>query len=554
MTETQQINTFNRQCLQSFAMVCVLVCGFSLLLIAKLLYSATEQELAVETKQWAAVIANRSISFVLQEDTASLQDALQILDNIDFISHVHVYKTNKEEQDLTFFVGYNRQNRDGLNNLSEQPNKPAQILHESHMLALLTLKQHADFIELAYPIKTQGSSGPDRIIGYIYLNTSLQQAYAKTRNLMLIISSIALVIILTLVFTVRYLLSRIATPIENLADSISTISRQKDFALRCPDMPYQELDWLAQKINIMLGRIEKHIAKQADAERQIIHLNHKLEDKVSQRTDALKESNQDLLSTLEKLHQYQDQLVESEKMASLGDMVAGVAHEVNTPIGLGVTASTLLSDNMAEIRTAFDNKTLKSSQLKKFLTDGEENVSIIYRNLKRAADLISSFKKVAVDQSSEETRRFDVKQLLEEVKLTLAPRFNNTHYQLLLDCPEQLVVSCKPGPINQILVNLIINSLIHGFEGREQGIISITVMKLSKQLQISYTDDGIGVNESIKNKIFEPFITTKRGSGGSGLGLHLVYNLVTQALFGTIHFESITGQGVKFDIIFPYDD
>ena len=257
------------------------------------------------------------------------------------------------------------------------------------------------------------------------------------------------------------------------------------------------------------------------------------------------------MSTLEKLHQFQGQLVENEKMASLGDMVAGVAHEVNTPIGLGVTASTLLSDRLDEIKQHFENKTLKSSQLKKFLDDGQENITMIYRNLDRAAKLIASFKQVAVDQSSEESSEFNVKTLLDEVLLSLAPQLRNESIHIELVCPDELTIYSKPGPINQILINLIINSVLHGFENSDEGKINISVMLLSDQLQISYRDDGQGIDEAIKTRIFEPFTTTKRGSGGSGLGMHLVYNLVTQALNGQIHFTSEKNHGVDFEITFP---
>jgi signal transduction histidine kinase len=232
-------------------------------------------------------------------------------------------------------------------------------------------------------------------------------------------------------------------------------------------------------------------------------------------------------------------------------MVAGVAHEVNTPIGLGVTASTLLADRIEEITAAFEDKTLKSSQLKKFLHEGGENIAIIYRNLNRAANLISSFKKVAVDQSSEEIRSFNVKELLTEVLLTLRPQLHSLPYTIDIDCPQDLNISSKPGPINQILINLIMNSIIHGFEGRENGKITISVMPLSNQLNLLFQDDGIGVDKTIENKVFEPFTTTKRGEGGSGLGLHLVYNLVTQALGGTIVLNSELGKGVTVEINFP---
>jgi signal transduction histidine kinase len=341
------------------------------------------------------------------------------------------------------------------------------------------------------------------------------------------------------------------TSIRTLVEKIQQISQSKDYSIRCDDMKYRELDVLSQKINILLTRTEKHIAKKDNEELLTLELNHKLENKVSSRTEALKDSNQELLSTLEKLHQFQAQLVESEKLASLGDMVAGVAHEVNTPIGLGVTASTLLADRILEIKQAFENKTLKSSQLKRFLSESEENIDIVYRNLTRAANLISSFKKVAVDQANEKDRDFNVKELLDEVLLTLAPQVRKHSIEFKIICPDDLDITSKPGPIIQIMINLILNSIIHGFEHKESGVIDITIMNLSNQLHINYRDNGEGVDESIKTKVFAPFTTTKRGSGGSGLGLHLVYNLVTQALGGNIHFESERNQGVLFEISFP---
>src|SRR5690606_20757972 len=273
-----------------------------------------------------------------------------------------------------------------------------------------------------------------------------------------------------------------------------------------------------------------------------------LEQKIEQRTDALKTSNQELLNTLATLHQYQNQIVETEKMASLGQMVAGVAHEVNTPIGLGVTASTLLQDKLADIQRAFDEKKLTSSQLAKFLSESKENLGIIYRNMERAASLISSFKRVAVDQSNENRRQFNMLQLINEVLLSLRPNLKKTQHQININCPEELELDSKPGPINQILINLIMNSLIHAFEHIEQGEIQINVSVENNNCKLVYVDNGAGVPESIKKRIFAPFVTTKRGEGGSGLGLHLVYNLVTQALNGKIPLESSLGQGIQIQI------
>jgi len=405
---------------------------------------------------------------------------------------------------------------------------------------------YSNFFEFSVPI-----NNGDQLIGYLYIQFDLDDLNMQIFKLAIYTLVVAIMMLLIAFAIVARLQRTVTAPIQQLITNIQLIAQQKDFSMRCDDMPYQELDILAKNINIMLSRAERYIAKQEESEQQFIQLNKSLEDKVSHRTDALKESNQELLSTLETLHQYQGQLVESEKMASLGDMVAGVAHEVNTPIGLGVTSSSLLYDRLTDIKQAFENKTLKSSQLKKFFAESDENLNIIMRNLQRAADLITSFKQVAVDQSSSQDRRFNFKGLLREVVLTLAPQLKNTNYKVEFDCPEDLIITSKPGPINQVLVNLIINSIIHGFDGREYGTISIGVVLLKNQISIQYHDDGMGIKEEIKSKIFDPFITTKRGSGGSGLGMHLVYNLITQALDGTISFESHPNAGVTFDINFP---
>ena len=344
---------------------------------------------------------------------------------------------------------------------------------------------------------------------------------------------------------------RFTTPIENLLSVVQKVAKDKNYQIRAPIAPIQEYNMLSRAFNTMLDRIEQQISKLQQAEQENRQLTQSLEQKIEQRTDALKTSNQELLNTLATLHQYQNQIVETEKMASLGQMVAGVAHEVNTPIGLGVTASTLLQDKLADIQKAFDEKKLTSSQLAKFLSESKENLGIIYRNMERAASLISSFKRVAVDQSNENRRQFNMLQLINEVLLSLRPNLKKTQHQVIVLCPPDLEIDSKPGPINQILINLIMNSLIHAFEHTEQGEMKIEVEVNKNNCRLVYSDNGSGVPESIKKRIFDPFVTTKRGEGGSGLGLHLVYNLVTQALNGKIQLDSTLGLGIRIQIDFP---
>jgi signal transduction histidine kinase len=508
-----------------------------------LLTNYNKEQITNNAHQWAKVISQQSIKDLLENNKQHLNDSLQVLTDVNNLNYIYIYRLESNKQKnknvpLKIFSSYKK----GAN-VFIPPDNLAQLQ------ALKKVKYSDNYVELVYPIKNN-----QNIIGYIYLQFDCQKSNQNIFNIAITILLIALVVLLIAYAIVNRLLQKVIDALTLLNNNIFHIAKCKNFSLRCEKMPYREIDMLAQHVNLILQRAEKYIVKHEEDEQQFIQLNKSLEDKVNQRTDALKESNQELLSALETLHQYQGQLVESEKMASLGDMVAGVAHEVNTPIGLGVTSSSLLYDRLIEIKQAFENKTLKSSQLKKFLIDGEENLNIIMRNLSRAADLITSFKQVAVDQSSSEERRFNFKGLINEAILTLQPQLKNTRYTIEIDCPDNLIVTSKPGPINQILVNLIMNSIIHGFENQGFGNIKISIMDLSSQLHIHYQDNGRGINNEIKSKIFEPFITTKRGSGGSGLGMHLVYNLITQALNGTISFESETDKGVVFDINFPIEN
>lgn len=305
-------------------------------------------------------------------------------------------------------------------------------------------------------------------------------------------------------------------------------------------------------VNVLLSRVQNYLQQKQATEEQLQTLNHRLEEEIKQRTAALQTANSELINTLEKLHQFQRQMVENEKMASLGDMVAGVAHEVNTPIGLGVTASTMVLDRLKDIEQQFANKTLKASTMARFIEESTQNLDIIYRNLNKAAELIASFKQVAVDQSSEQARLINVKQIIDETLMSLMPRLKKLQHHVNIDCPEELNVVCKAGPIIQVLINLIMNSIIHAFEGIEKGQIDILVsLAEEEKLKIIYKDNGKGIPSTLKPRIFDPFVTTKRGQGGSGLGLHLVFNLVTQALGGTINIQSEEGNGVEFTLIFP---
>ncbi|WP_448211796.1 sensor histidine kinase [Colwellia sp. MEBiC06753] len=532
MSATQQVTTLSKKYQLAIASLITLVFTCAYIIISSQIFTYIESELKHDIKDRALLVAKRATNYITDGNFNDFKSVLEQLSSLPRFNYVHVYHFDGDN--LDFFSSYNKQGFPAI------PDKRAVI--ENYQEPRIS----NNIIEYIHPIILDNN-----LLGYTYLQLDIDGYYQLKNNTLIMALSSYLIFIILGYLTARFLHKSLLRPLNKIILMAREISHKRDYTQRFASLNTLEFEVLAKNLNIMLNRTEKYIEKQGNAEQEILKLNQELESKVNQRTEALKESNQELLSTLEKLHQFQGQLVENEKMASLGDMVAGVAHEVNTPIGLGVTASTLLEDRLNEIKLAFEDKTLRSSQLKRFLSEGQENVSIIHRNLVRAADLISSFKKVAVDQSTEEDRAFYVNELLDEVLITLAPQLKLKTIHMDISCPEHLHVISKPGPINQILINLIVNSIIHGFENRQEGVITISVISLSGQLHLNYQDNGKGVEKSLKNKIFDPFITTKRGEGGSGLGLHLVYNLVTQALGGHIQFTSELDQGVQFEINFP---
>ncbi len=298
------------------------------------------------------------------------------------------------------------------------------------------------------------------------------------------------------------------------------------------------------------GKIEYAIATFQDisdrktTEKLLANYNKTLEAQVTQRTEELSQALSDLKAA-------QKQLVESEKMASLGSLVAGIAHEINTPIGIGVTAASTLAEKTAEFSQIYYNGTIKRSQLEKFLDLAVRSSNMVLKNLDRAAELIQSFKQVAVDQSSESQRSFPLKAYIREILIALAPKLKRTKHNINLRGDDELMLHNYPGVISQIITNLILNSLSHAYSPQDIGSIVIDFQAQQGQVMLTYSDDGKGISPKDLSRIFEPFFTTKRGQGGSGLGLHLVYNLVTQKLQGTIECQSELGKGTKFMLKFP---
>jgi len=267
----------------------------------------------------------------------------------------------------------------------------------------------------------------------------------------------------------------------------------------------------------------------------------------------LEKKNQALQDSLNKLNMAQVSLVESEKMASLGGLVAGVAHEINTPIGVAITAVSHLIDSTNELADNFINNKITRSNFAHYTEDAKNSAAMISTNLNRSANLVKSFKLVAVDQASENLRQYDVEIYCQDILNSLQPALKSMHCQVELSCDDNITLWGDPAVLTQILTNLVMNSLTHAFKNTKDCQIGIKVSVTGHHLKLDYTDNGSGISLENSEKVFEPFFTTKRGKGSSGLGLHIVFNLVTQSLKGTIECLCIPDGGAAFTLLFPLD-
>ncbi len=310
---------------------------------------------------------------------------------------------------------------------------------------------------------------------------------------------------------------------------------------------------LTKQASIKMHQIEKMVKQRTN---ELLRINTQLKHEITKRNlaeQALQKTNNALNDSLQTLKNTQEQLVQSEKMAALGDLVAGVAHEINTPLGVGIMAASLLEDKSKEYAECYNSGNLKRSEFEKYLQVALESSAIILTNLNQAADLVKSFKQVAVDQSNEERRRFKLREYIEEMLISLQPRFKKTSHTITVLCDENLELDHYPGIFYQILTNLVINSLIHGFNEQQKGNIQIEISIENNEIIIKYRDDGRGMSQNVLDKLYDPFFTTNRANGGTGLGMHIVYNLVVQTLSGSIRCTSSPGNGVLFAIQIPVE-
>jgi len=354
----------------------------------------------------------------------------------------------------------------------------------------------------------------------------ISHSYLSSKNLMLVLTNIAalLSIIITVLIT-RALLRQ--------------LGGEPDYAAH-----------VAKKI--AAGDLFSEIKVKSHDESSLLFVMRDMRDSLVERTEALEMTNMELEANVETLKRTQSDLVASEKMAALGSLVAGVAHELNTPIGNSVMTASTICHLTEELVTSAQSNAMKRSALEKYVNEMQQGSTILLRNLQRASELVQSFKQVAVDRETSQSRHFVLSEVVQEVVLMMQPLLKKSSFELTIDIPPQITMDSYPGPLGQVITNLINNALLHAFEGRAEGKIAISASMTGKSsVTLLVADNGCGISSENLSRIFDPFFTTKLGCGGSGLGLHIVYNIVHSVLQGNIRVTSNLNTGTRFELELP---
>jgi signal transduction histidine kinase len=267
--------------------------------------------------------------------------------------------------------------------------------------------------------------------------------------------------------------------------------------------------------------------------------------------NELRASKERAEKALDDLREAQQNLIAAEKLAALGGLVAGVAHEVNNPIGISLTVASSFARRCDDFAKEVGLGPLRRSRLEDFLETGRDAANQLVANLQRAGELVQSFKQVAVDRSHADRRQFDLRESTDHIISSLRPVLRKSQLALTIDMPAGITMDSYPGAYGQVLTNLFLNSVIHAFPNGRTGTITVEARQVRDDIDIFVSDDGIGMSEEVQRRALDPFFTTRRNEGGTGLGLHIIFNLVTQQLGGRLNFESRLGWGTRFRVTIP---
>lgn len=289
-------------------------------------------------------------------------------------------------------------------------------------------------------------------------------------------------------------------------------------------------------------REQRRLVKVSDRQQnQLANLNQELAKRSAEAEEALAQ-----------LKEAQETLVQAEKLASLGALVGGVAHEINTPVGIALSCASHLADSTKRLTALFEADDIGIDDFQAYLVTAADTARLIQANCERAAALIGSFKQVAVDRTSSERRGFELAGYIAETLSSLSPKLRQNGHKVVIECAAGIEMDGYPGALSQVLTNLVLNSATHGYDPGQSGTLRITVEQPTpEQIRLVYSDDGKGILEEHRNRVFDPFFTTRRGQGGTGLGLHILYNLVTGPMQGAVALEAEPGGGTRFVLTFP---
>lgn len=479
--------------------------------LVSITYHEKERFIA-ESMMEGKLVSDFVISPLVFEDREGAQENLQILTSHKAVKQVIIYTKNKQ-----LFARYNTDNYPfpSSHQLVNGFNKNEWWLFDDQVYRIYI------------PIEFK-----NELLGYLYMEKESSAIWNYSVNALIAFVIFSLIIIVIVTGIAIKQSQMILEPVILLVESMQNIAKNKNYTVRVQYRGSNEIARLYVATNALLEETQ--------------NLTEELERRVAARTKELQES-------LENLKLTQTQLIESEKMAALGNLVSGVAHEVNTPLGNALTGGSIIHNEAKQIQKSLSDGSLKRSVMDEKLSVIIQSASLLVKSLTHAAELVKSFKNISVDQSIDILREFDVHHYLLEILQAYHNKLKHQNIEVEVLAPEVLMVYSYPGTYAQIFNNLLNNALLHAFDNKESGAkITIELEEKGNHLQIRFSDNGTGIDKKVRSTIFEPFVTTKRNAGGTGLGMNIIYNLVTQKLGGTIRFSTAENEGTTFEIILPF--
>ena len=404
--------------------------------------------------------------------------------------------------------------REGMKNLAEQFTTRTNLLKTAIDDNQAAMIAGINKVSTQMRLREQQAQGSfDHTLADIYQNVAL-----------------VAVVFLTLIVVIGVLITRsIILPLKEIMAAMNAVVAERYEQPIHGTQAHDEIGEMARAVEVFR---ENAIAK------------HKAE-------NELRASKERAEKALEDLREAQQNLIAAEKLAALGGLVAGVAHEVNNPIGISLTVASSFARRCDDFAREVDAGPLRRSRLDEFLEGGRDAANQLVSNLQRAGELVHSFKQVAVDRSHAERRQFDLRESTDQIIASLRPVLKKSQIALTVDVPAGIMLESYPGSYGQVLTNLFLNSVVHAFPDGRAGSVFVEARQVRDDVDIFVSDDGIGMSEDVQRRALDPFFTTRRNEGGTGLGLHIIFNLVTQQLGGRLTFESRPGWGTRFRICIP---